>query len=156
MALLLPRLRKLPETSRHTLRFGSLGGSPPGFGCVCVEGKNVDKILGFRPFRAAPDGPRHMVFIDARAFGKPICCRLFSQTVFRAEDFLYALDIELSARFTVRFTGSDAAPVADDPFVWLVKHCSSVTLQVAHVAPASSPSTDGMESEASDADDADD
>ena len=122
-------------------------GSSHAFGRISVKGQVVEKYLGYRPFRVGSDGPSLLVFIDARALGKPVCCRLFSRGVFRAEDFLDALDIELSSRFTVRFSGREAHPVGGDPLVRRVAHCSSVILQVASVEPGSPLTTHELDSD---------
>ena len=122
-------------------------GPVPAFGRISVEGTAVTKCLAYRPSTLQDGGPHHLVFIDARTLGKPICCRLFSQCVFRAEDFLEALDLQMSPRFTVRFSGPEADPVGGDPLVRKVKHCSSVTLQVALVEPGSPLTSDGWDSD---------
>ena len=131
-------------------------GSDVDFGCISVQGRIAKRLLGYRPHRVAAGDPRHVLFLDARTLGKPVCCRLYSQTIFCVEDLLESLDVYLSERYTARFFGRGADPLDGDPLVKRVHHCAVVTIQVAHVEPMGSPTTDGLDSAEDPASDADD
>ena len=112
----------------------------------------MKKCIGFRQRSLCTYVGHNLIFIDPRALGKPVCCRLFAQSLFRAEDFLGAIDVRLPAGFKVQFTGG--TPVADDPLHQRCGHCSSVVLWV--VGDFGSPDSpcigapDGADDDASD------
>ena len=95
---------------------------------MCVQGIGVDKCLGYRIRSNEPGQPHHMIFIDARALGVPVCCRLFDQAVFRVEDFLDAIPASVPEGCEAHFSGGEA--VANDPLVRKFPHCTSVTIWV--------------------------
>ena len=118
------------------------------FGNISVQGRAVQKCLGNRVVPNAPDQPHHMVFIDARQLGVPICCRLFHQTVFRAEDFVEAVQARVPGGFEARCAGGQ--PFAEDPLVRRVEHCGSVTLWVEWTRPVPPPPVFSEESDPDD------
>ena len=114
------------------------------FGNIGVQGRVVQKCLGYRVLDTARDHPGHMVFIDARQLGIQICCRLFSQTIFRVEDFVAAIGARVAGGFEARFSGGH--PVGGDPLVQQVEHCGSVTLRVHWTSPLPPPTIFSEES----------
>ena len=100
------------------------------FGTIAVQGLHVEKCLGYRirSLDAAPCG--NMLFIDARACGKPVCCRLFKTCIFRVEDFLEELGTSfICCEVRWRY------PVGGDPLVLMFQPSTSATIWVEHVAP---------------------
>ena len=101
------------------------------FGPISVRGVMVEKCIAYRCCETVPVGV--VLFIDPRHLGKPVCSRLFATSIFRAYDFLDAVDVCIPDRYEVRFSGGD--PVAGDPMVLKFTHCASVNLWVVDTAP---------------------
>ena len=109
-------------------------GASGAFGTMNVQGMHVEKCLGYR-LCSKDDVVGNLLFIDARACGKPVCCRLVETCIFRVEDFLDLLGISIPMHYTARFSGGD--PVGGDPMVLKFLPSTSVTIWVECALPSS-------------------
>ena len=106
---------------------------------VEVQGCKTHRCIGYRSQNALASHDNLVVFIDARALGVPICCRvlprdrcsgtLVCRALMRVEDFLLLLDATVPPGHFADFAGGEVDPA--DSTAMHFRHCGSVVIWVA-------------------------
>ena len=95
---------------------------------VSVRGLRVHRCIGFRSKCDLVSIYQHVIFVDPRSLGVPVCCQLLPRSRMCAADFVEMLQAFVPVGHRVQISGGEPDPW--DPAFRFFRHSSSVVVWV--------------------------
>ena len=118
------------------------------------QGVGTNRCIAYRRKDTVAEHVGPAVFIDPRAVGKPLCCRLMKAAALTVEDFGSSLEVVLPEGFRLRFRGGQ--PRIHPPESRLFEHRDTCVLWVEAIMPPGSVTADALSQAMHDEDGPDD
>ena len=93
---------------------------------VSVRGVPVHRCIGFRSKCDLISIYQHVIFVDPRSLGVPVCCQLLPRSRMCAADFVEMLQAFVPVGHRAQISGGEPDPW--DPAFRFFRHCSSVVV----------------------------